>query len=245
MAGIISQKEMDVFREFCTLQGMDFNDFFSPNPPDFVKNDRTLSIELTEYHKDPSENGSIIREKESNLDKLIGASKRYYESTYSAQKIVYLSPISNTAYPINFSQASHEIAQFVAVNDGNFDFPVLPRCLQKYFSHISIHDVRPDIDQVIWQRIEAAIMNSNPDSIKDLVKAKESKIGLYRFFAPTVWLLIYSSGPLCIGKPGLGNPSTCGIITADIEQLQLATPFDKVFFFDRDNQKAHSFILSK
>lgn len=271
----MSQKikwEKETFREFCNHvkdANISFGDFkhtdsteypHKDSIPDFVKEDKSIAVELTEYHRDEHSNN----EKGENLRKLESIGKSILKN--ASDHFRYLSPsrrLNVFLNPKNIwqiqeekesrKQLSESIAQYIhsLPNDENEidpdPFNPLPDDLSHFISYMTTERTILDSDEfdsddkkMIWQVVEAAIADVVTDSVDSIIKGKDEKIDSYKKNLEQnckIWLLIYSSRCPTVGIPDVGRVSTYGRITNELRARYFKTSFDRVYYFDKAESK--------
>ena len=238
---MMSEEELEVFGEFCRLASRDAMGYVAVDPPDFVRKDAGLAVELVQYHRDQFTQGSIARKMDESAKALVEQARMAYEDRFAERLDVYV-------FMHHRWQPTRALVREVAVG--------LTEIVSRY-RHEEIEIAAESIDPMIagaisriligptpeyrpeslWQYVAAAFTDVLPQAVQAALNNKEGKVNDYRKHARSVELLVYSSPWPCVGDPSSVAPSSCGIVTNELLGSLFETSFDKVHYLDRQQGK--------
>ena len=260
------KREKETFKEFCNHikdVNISFDDFqHTDSPeyphkdsiPDFVREDKSIAVELTEYHRDEhsnNEKGKNLRKLESICKSILENARDHFRSLSPLRRLNVFPNLKNI-WQIQDKkklqkQLSESIAQYIhsLPNDNNEidpdPFNPLPDDLSHFISYMTTERTILDSDdEVIWQVVEAAIADVVTDSVDSIIKGKDEKIDSYKKNLEQnceICLLIHSSRYPTVGIPDVGRVSTYGRITNELRERYFKTSFDRVYYFDKAESK--------
>jgi hypothetical protein len=172
-----------VFDRFCALHGgLDPQAFEHVDPPDFVALDRSLAVELVEYHNDlhTSKRGSPRRRREALLEGLLCSARVEIEKQLRRQLNVYAFP--NLGFLPEKAERTEGLALLLAdavlnsIRAGKEDVERegLPDKLPRYLSHLSFSFVPSHhFDRAgNWQIAEAAWREANVGAVRHIIEGR-------------------------------------------------------------------------
>lgn len=234
---MISAEEELVFAEFCKLAGRDFLAYEAVDPPDYVRKDKMLAIDLSEYHSDQSARGSNARNAEESAKSLVNEAKQRYFSECDERVDVYV--FMQGGWKGLRTKAAHALSKLVQHNRSS-DIVIagdyLPGELLGPISEIWIAPTPAYQPKPLWQPVMACIPEVLVKSVQQTLDDKEEKIDTYRDHAEVVELLIYSWTWPCVGQPDQVNPSRCGAVTNELIDTEFLSSFDNVYYLDRQRE---------
>jgi hypothetical protein len=236
----MKEKEILPFEEFCKMAAINREEFIHDDSPDFIKKDKSLGIELAEYHTDLENGSSKAREHEGLLKTIIKKAMGKYKRIAKHKSNVYLFPNIRREITVKINDIAEKLAKLIAGNNDleiELSYREIPKDLYIFFEHIHIYPKPDYLTEIKWEIVEWALISNNLNSIREILKKKETSLSTYYKKINENWLLIYTSYLPCVGLEDFGQPSTCGEITPELENAEFESHFNKIFFMDRINKK--------
>lgn len=234
---MISEEEAKVFGEFCRLASRDASDYKDVDPPDYVRKDGGLAVELVGYHWDQCEQGSKARKMDEAAMHLVKKAQMHYEDCFTERLDVYVFMQRGWEPTLaRVREAAKGLAKLVSLyrhEEIDIAGKTLPPALTGIISSVLIGPTPAHQPESLWQSVAAASTEVLPQAVQVTLNIKEKKVADYRKHARSVELLIYSSQWPCVGDPSNVTPSSCGIVTDELLDTLFETSFDKVHYMDR------------
>ena len=246
---MVSNEEAQVFGEFCRLALRHPSEYIAVDPPDYVRTDGGIAVELVQYHRDQGGQGSDARKLDESAKTLVEQARKHYEADFAERMDVYV--FMHHRWQATRARV-HKIAEALAElvsRHRNEEVEIageeLPPTVADAISRVSIGPTASYQRESLWQYVAAALAEVLPHAVQAALNNKESKVSDYRRHARSVELLIYASPWPCVGAPAEVNPSSCGVVTDDLLRTQFETSFDKVYYLDRQWDKLIQLTVKK
>jgi hypothetical protein len=239
------KRERAAFGTFCGLRGnLSPDDFDYIDCPDFVKRDRSLGVELVEYHRDADtsmERGSSRRRGESQRARVEGLARQIYEAKGGKGQVLMVDfneEILRTADQDAERRIAEDLAELARMTEGTIaeiDGSSLPEPLQLCVYHVTSYP-DPSGGSPEWLQVEAEAIDARVEALQATIASKEARVAEYRKNAPSVALLVHASTRGGIGVASdEGRFSTCGVATDEIKEHAFESSFDDVYLLDLDS----------
>jgi len=208
-----------------------FSDFpegllcFDDNPDVLVKtSDRMLGIEHTRLY------WGNLKEQESLEQRIVDRAREMYEASGGpplAVNVLFDPKVRLGVREIDSIAASLNrlVCRYVPNVGGRFDLEgwrFASRELSRAFRRIFI-DRPSDPCEILWGVGRGgAVPHLSPDSLRESIQGKESKVGRYFEKCSKIWLLIVEDG---------FAPSSYFVISDEVEKEIYKSKFDRIFLF--------------
>ena len=237
--------EIHAFERFCPIKGLVPSDFTSPDPPDFVKKDETLAIELVEYHRDPGPKGSLRRQAESEIRRAVEKAREVFEQQKTRRTDVFLYFRDDRVPP---KDVMDKLVRFVVERPGQdlrLEWSSMPEWMRPHFDFVSMGPTADASEEMLWQAPEVGDLDVNTDAVQVLLDSKEQKVDEYRTHAPEVWLVVHSGTWPTVGDLEGGFPATCAQIDSALCERTFQSAFDRAFFLDQGRGEVQELKIRK
>lgn len=237
--------ESRAFERFCAIKGLVPSDFKSPDPPDFVKTDDTLAIELVEYHHDPGPKGSLRRQAESEIRRAVGKAREAFAQQTKRRTDVFLYFRDDRAPPKDVMDL---LVRFVVERPGQdlrLEWNTMPDWMRPHFEMVSMGPTADVSEEMLWQAPEVGDLDVSTDAVQVLLDGKRQKVDEYRTHAPEIWLVVHSGTWPTVGDLEGGFPATCAQIDSALRERTFQSAFDRVFFLDQGRGEMQELRIRK
>lgn len=207
--------------------------------PDFLvrgEDGETVGIELVDYVRGQSENGSPLRQDESLRARILTEAKSRFESEDEALSLeVHFSWFPRVHLKKDFiTSLASQITTLVRTNIPPnvhdmvcIDAREFPKPLNRYLRRIILVRLH-ETTSSHWSSVGAGWIAVSLEEIQSLINAKGQKLADYRKNCDKVWLVIVADGKSISSQVDL---------PADIHKFPIETDFDEIIFWDRCEAK--------
>jgi|GEM_PF-1943119 len=213
--------------------------------PDFLvqQKDRVLGIEIVDYVRGQSREGSPKRRNESRRQKIADTAQKEFEATNSVPLAVYFSWLHGRALAKADTErlatsAASVISTHIPADAGGsiwIDHDRLERTpLHGLVHSISIIRVTENGER-LWTCVEGGFVEVQVDEIEWLIENKSKEVPKYRKHCDLVWLIIVAGGE---------HISSNASVTEEVLTPPYQSKFSRVLLYDRVRQKVLPLVLS-
>ncbi|MGD2205655.1 MAG: hypothetical protein PVH17_02645 [Anaerolineae bacterium] len=206
--------------------------------PDFLilQDRQTVGIEIVNYIRGQSDEGSDIRRNEILWKKVSDETRTRFSETHSEPLVVnffwYPQRLLSKSEIEQLADSAASIvadnipeALFAQIRVDGIQLAGTP--LEKYVCAIVIMRVRNE-QQSLWSSPSAGWIELLPEELEDLILSKDAKVNEYLQRCSRVWLVIVADGQ---------HISSTAELPGEIRQHQIQSQFERILFYDRLNHR--------